>query len=98
MKKTDKFADFNKIEEIVQSFEGKDLFIQALEFRKNYNFIEEDGFTKLCDILKKILRSLADDESSQMHFCKIIAISHVFYTETNGSKRYLSDSLRFEHI
>ena len=60
MKKTDKFADFNKIEEIVQSFEGKDLFIQALEFRKNYNFIEfEKKIMKKSQILKwKILNSM----------------------------------------
>ena len=98
LKKSGKYADFAKLNGILARREGKDWLVQGLEYRKNFECIDEEAFLKLGEILKGVLSSLEDDEHNQMHFCKIIALSHVFYTENNGQKIYLTDILKSEKI
>lgn len=96
LKRIGKFADFSKVREILSTNTGKDLFIQGLETVKTNEKLEIEGFKKLADLLKGILASLDDEERSQMHFCKIIALSHVFYIEVNSQKYFLSEELKGE--
>lgn len=96
LRKVGKFADFFKVREILSTVGGKDLFIQGLENLKSNEKLESEGFKKLADLLKGILSNLDDEERSQMHFCKIIALSHVFFMEYNLQKYYLSEELKGE--
>lgn len=98
LKKSGKYADFEKLKSILRRHEGKDWLIQGLEYRKNFECIEEEGFVKLGEILRTVLDSLEDQERNHMHFCKIIALSHVFYTEKNGQKTFLTDILKSDKI
>ena len=92
--KLGKFADFSKIREILLLHEGKDLFIQGLESLKNNEKLEPDRFKKLAELIRFILSTLEDDEKSQYQFCKIIAITHVYFIEDNAQKVFLSEELK----
>lgn len=98
LNKNCKHADFDKLYEILKFPNGKTYFINALEYRKNYEMINLNGLKKLADIFKNLLSSIDEVKESQMLFCKIIALSHVFFSETNSQKTFLSDLLKYEKI
>jgi hypothetical protein len=96
--KSCKFADISKLNEILLSNKGKDMFLQGLENLRQHDKIEALHCQKLADIFKKILSNLDDDESSQIYFIKLLTLSHIFYTESHGHKHYLTDHLKSEKI
>ena len=96
--KKGKHADFNRLNKIVKSIQGKKYFLQALEARKSQPKIEMNDIQKLTSILNDILYDIGFTEESNILFYKIIELSDIFYSENNQKKTFLWNFLAAEQV
>lgn len=95
---------YNEVEELDQSYftrlsnilrfsEGRSLFCDLLEGVKHRHCLSEDKLMKLAAIVTSLLTVIMmDNDNDPVVFCKIVVLSHAFYTERADSRRlYLSN-------
>lgn len=91
---------FGKISNLFHSAEGRSLFCDSLESIKHNSFISSVKIVQLAAIITSLLTVIMmEDDHDSLVFCKLVVLSHIFYSEdTEGKRAYLSDFISSHNI
>lgn len=82
-----------KVFQVLSNPDGRRLFVDILESRSSLNCMEETKLKELSVFFKEAFNfMLMDDDNDAQFFCKILEMSHTFYSENkDGKRKYLAN-------
>lgn len=89
-----------RLSELLHTSQGRELFIDMLDNKRMAGYIQYRKITQLAALIKSMLTSMmTDDDDDPITFCKIVILSHEYYTEDELKKRkYLSQFINTHSI
>ena len=92
--------DYSRVSDLLQHPDGRGLFCEVLEHKKNQTALTYESTAQLAAFIKNMFTSMVmENDHDPIVFCKVVVLSHVFYSEDeNGKRKYLSQFLANHNI